>query len=480
MDPQQNHGDKSEQTSSELGEVSDLRQIFAQEFREQESLRMTAGFFPLNYRKVDLKDVDCAKLAELLNLSTPTSSGVYAMLPMGKAVYSRLEKLLDAKLSQIGGQKISLPVLQPLEVWRPGESDGRYDTFKDTFFHTSLDARSLCLSPSCEEFIVETIRPLGSISHKHLPFVLYQQEPHFRINRGAHGLHRSSEYVLHESYVFENGEEQCSNWQEKLANAYCDALKVCGVSPVSGPECREGHEPSAHSSINIYVPQATVTEDTSHIFGEEAILVGPDGKLLATTLPIEVLSDSSSSQYGDRGKLLRVSRVAQSSMLGTHYAELGDGLYYTNDKGQREPLRIVSGGFSLAKGLVALLEHHRTPDGVSWPIAVAPYEIALVPVGSGGSDTYVMAEKAFSELQAKGFRVLLDDRKVSAGVKFNDQDRIGCPIRVVIGPRSLKNGEFEIQAKSVSKPVLFPLHQISEAVSRVYALELNEELGSYQ
>lgn len=105
-------------------------------------------------------------------------------------------------------------------------------------------------------------------------------------------------------------------------------------------------------------------------------------------------------------------------------------------------------GFDPEKILLALAESHHDDKGLTLPAPVAPFDIYLMHVPGKTMDTLPAAEDLYQKLQAAGLSVLFDDRNERAGVKFNDADLVGCPIRITVGERGLQNGMVEVKKRS--------------------------------
>jgi prolyl-tRNA synthetase len=110
---------------------------------------------------------------------------------------------------------------------------------------------------------------------------------------------------------------------------------------------------------------------------------------------------------------------------------------------------LASGGkFDFEKIIFALAEYHHDEKGLTLPASAAPFDVYLMHVPGKTMDTKAPAEKLYDELTAAGLSVFFDDRDERAGVKFNDADLIGCPVRVTVGERGLQNGMVELKRRS--------------------------------
>jgi prolyl-tRNA synthetase len=146
------------------------------------------------------------------------------------------------------------------------------------------------------------------------------------------------------------------------------------------------------------------------------------------------------------GKPLDIARgieVGHIFKLGTKYSQaLGCG--FTDEKGETRPAIMGTYGIGVGRTMAAAIEQHHDADGIVWPLALAPFEIALVSLNPSDEATRTAADGLYEALQAAGLEVFYDDRDERPGVKFKDADLIGFPIRVNVGGRALKEGKVEI------------------------------------
>jgi prolyl-tRNA synthetase len=136
---------------------------------------------------------------------------------------------------------------------------------------------------------------------------------------------------------------------------------------------------------------------------------------------------------------------------------------------QRAETLATRNEFSFKKILFALAESHHDDKGLTLPKSAAPFDVYLMHVPGKTMDTRAEAEKIYSELQAAGISVLFDDRDERAGVKFNDADLIGCPVRVTVGERGLQNGMVEVKARKRAENAQVELEAISAQIKNLIA-----------
>jgi len=162
-------------------------------------------------------------------------------------------------------------------------------------------------------------------------------------------------------------------------------------------------------------------------------------------------------------KMRRAIEVGHVFKLGTRYSEPLNALFLADD-GKQYPMIMGCYGIGITRTLQAIIEQSNDKDGIIWPISVAPYTVCITPLSaSPESEVVKQAERIYSELQAQGVDVILDDRDERAGVKFKDADLIGFPIRIGIGEKSLAKGEIEIKPRGGSLTAV----KSSEVVTKV-------------
>ena len=132
--------------------------------------------------------------------------------------------------------------------------------------------------------------------------------------------------------------------------------------------------------------------------------------------------------------------------LGTRYSD-PLGATYLDVEGVQRPIWMGSYGIGPARIAAAAVEQLADEKGISWPRALAPWDVEIVVLGKAGSEELAAAEGLYGQLRAIGLDVLLDDRDLGPGAKFADAELLGCPLRLTVGRRSLKDGRVEAQRR---------------------------------
>ncbi|HEU0023092.1 MAG TPA: His/Gly/Thr/Pro-type tRNA ligase C-terminal domain-containing protein, partial [Thermoleophilaceae bacterium] len=132
--------------------------------------------------------------------------------------------------------------------------------------------------------------------------------------------------------------------------------------------------------------------------------------------------------------------------LGLRYSE-PLGARFLDEEGREQPAWMGSYGIGPARVVAAAIEQYADEHGISWPRAVAPFDVELVTLGKEGEEARTVADRLYDDLREAGLDVLYDDRTASAGEKFADAELVGCPLRLTVGKRSIESGELEVQVR---------------------------------
>ncbi len=180
----------------------------------------------------------------------------------------------------------------------------------------------------------------------------------------------------------------------------------------------------------------------------------------------DLVADISAVRDGDGcpqcGAPLRLARgveVGNIFKLGTRYS---DALHCTflDENGNNQPVIMGSYGIGVGRLLACVAEEHNDDRGLVWPAAIAPYPVHLVVLPGREVDTGAIAASVEAALTAAGLEPLVDDREESAGVKFNDADLIGLPVRLTISERAYKRGGVEMKLRGSAESRVIPLDQV--------------------
>ncbi|MGI8474899.1 MAG: proline--tRNA ligase [Thermomicrobiales bacterium] len=160
----------------------------------------------------------------------------------------------------------------------------------------------------------------------------------------------------------------------------------------------------------------------------------------------------------------RAIEIGNIFQLGARYSAVL-GANYLDADGQAKPIFMGSYGIGSGRAVASIVEQRFDEKGIVWPVAVAPFHVSLLSLGSADdAETTAAADALYAELTAAGIEVLYDDRPDRAGVKFNDADLIGNPIRISVSPRTLKNGQAELKGRTETEATYAPLGDVVSTV----------------
>ena len=164
-------------------------------------------------------------------------------------------------------------------------------------------------------------------------------------------------------------------------------------------------------------------------------------------------------QCGAPMRLARGVEVGNIFKLGTRYS---DALHctYLDENGSSLPVIMGSYGIGVGRLLACVAEEHHDERGLMWPAAIAPYPVHMVVLPGREVDTGVIAASVEAALIAADLEPLVDDREESAGVKFNDADLIGLPVRLTVSERAFKQGGVEFKLRDAAQSRVIPLDQV--------------------
>jgi prolyl-tRNA synthetase len=188
---------------------------------------------------------------------------------------------------------------------------------------------------------------------------------------------------------------------------------------------------------------------------------------------VDLMTDIALARAGDscpkcQGELSlsRGIEVGHVFKLGTFISERFGASFLDSD-GKPRPIVMGSYGIGLGRLLAAIVEQSHDDKGIIWPLCVAPYQVYLCPLSLDKSAVAPTAEKLYQELQKEGIEVLLDDRDDSPGVKFNDADLLGIPLRLTLSPRTLQSQSVEAKWRTEKKAQLLPLGNLAAVINKL-------------
>ena len=298
--------------------------------------------------------------------------------------------------------------------------------------------------------------------------------------------------VIQERFVFAVVRGDMELNETKLANA----INATQLRPAIEDEIREvGAEPGYASPVGLnnvlVVVDDLIPKSPNLVAGANEAGYHLRNVNYGRDFQASIITDITAAQEGDKcpecDQHLHFERgveVGNIFQLGTGYSQ-SMGAYYQDRDGKSLPVVMGSYGIGSGRLLACIAEEYNDEHGLMWPISIAPYHLHLVilagkqkkkqgtEVRGEGKDNNIKnlppssleaAEKLYGDLLADGIEVLYDDRQESPGVKFNDADLIGLPIRITVSQRALKQGGVEFKNRDQTERRIVPLDEVVSTI----------------
>ncbi|MCQ2358801.1 MAG: proline--tRNA ligase [Phascolarctobacterium sp.] len=159
---------------------------------------------------------------------------------------------------------------------------------------------------------------------------------------------------------------------------------------------------------------------------------------------------------GAKMEKARGIEAGQVFKLFTKYSKAMNATFL-DENGKEQPMYMGCYGIGVGRTMAACVEQSFDKDGIIWPVSIAPYEVLVVPVNAKDKESWDKAFEIYEALKKAGVEAVIDDRNERPGVKFKDADLIGYPLRVVVGPKTIKEGNLEVKARKTGEVSMLPM-----------------------
>ncbi|MFB0557233.1 MAG: proline--tRNA ligase [Dehalococcoidia bacterium] len=190
-------------------------------------------------------------------------------------------------------------------------------------------------------------------------------------------------------------------------------------------------------------------------------------------LQVDLVADIVLARSGDNcpkcGGTLSSARgieVGHIFKLGTFISKKMEA-FFLDHNGASWPIVMGSYGIGLGRLLAAIVEQSHDDKGIIWPLSVAPYQVYLCPLYLDNPEIAPLAEDVYHKLEKEGIEVLFDDRDESPGIKFNDADILGIPLRLTLSPRTIQSQSIEAKWRVGRETQLVALENLAAEVNRL-------------
>lgn len=364
-------------------------------------------------------------------------SGSYTLLPLGRLVELKLEKIVRGEMNLLGCEEVLMPLMHPKSLW---SETGRWDSAKDVMYQIKKDDKEYALSFTHEEVVLDLIRK-HSQSYRDFPIKIYHFSTKFRNEaRAKSGILRGREFIMKDLYSAHLSQKELDDFYFKVSDSYLKIFKTIGLD-VKVVESGGG----------------VFTDLTTHEFqvlsetGEDTIYFCDKCNFAQNKEIAKVEEGNKCPMCDGKIKVSNGIEVGNIFRFGTSYSEkMNVGVI--DNEGKKQFVHLGSYGIGMTRLIGTLAEVYNDEKGLKWPIVVAPFKAHLI-----GLDLE-KGKEIYKKLIENNIDVLFDDRDVSAGIKLADCDLIGIPYRLVVSQKT--EDKIELKDRSSDKTELLSLDEV--------------------
>ena len=376
-----------------------------------------------------------------------SSSGIYSWLPLGFKVMKKIEQIVREEQDRVGVQEILMPTIQSSDIWK---ESGRYEDYGEEMLRIKdRQNREMLYGPTNEELITEIFRSSVK-SYKALPQLLYHIQWKFRDElRPRFGIMRCREFYMKDAYSFDINDEEALFSYNKFFLSYLKTFKRLDLSAI---------------------PMAADTGPIGGNLSHEFIILAETGesKIYTDKRIFEVKSENTKlnkeSLIELRNKFEQFyavtddkfnekefkKKVSENYRLSTKGIEVGHIFYFGDKyskpmnasvdfKGKKEFVKMGSYGIGVSRLVGAIIEakYDDKNETMKWPLSVAPYECAILPMLSKNDDSNLVKANNISKLlNDKNIDTIIDDTDENFSSKMKKFNLIGIPYQIMIGKKT--------------------------------------------
>jgi prolyl-tRNA synthetase len=422
-------------------------------------MRLSRYFLPILRETPKEAEIVSHRLMLRAGMMRQESAGIYAFLPLGLRVLDKICDIVREEQNRSGAIELLMPTIQSAELWR---ESGRYDAYgKEMLRIKDRHTREMLYGPTNEEMITDIFRAYVR-SYRELPLNLYHIQWKFRDEvRPRFGLMRGREFLMKDAYSFDIDQAGARHSYNKMFVAYLRTFARMGLKaipmvaetgPIGGNLSHEFIILASTGESEVFCHRDYLGFDVP----DESADFDDVASLQATVDHWTALYAATSEKHDDAAfdalpEAARVSargiEVGHIFYFGTKYSEPMKALV-TGPDGADHPVHMGSYGIGPSRLVAAIIEASHDDAGIIWPESVAPFRVAILNLKQGDAATDAACEKLYAELQARGVDTLYHDLDERPGSKFATADLIGIPWQVVIGPKGLAAGQFEVKRRA--------------------------------
>ena len=377
-----------------------------------------------------------------------SSAGIYSWLPLGFKVMKKIEKIVREEQNRIGAQELLMPTIQSSDIWK---ESGRYDEYGEEMLRIKdRQNREMLYGPTNEELITEIFRSSVK-SYKSLPQLLYHIQWKFRDElRPRFGIMRCREFYMKDAYSFDISDEEALFSYNKFFLSYLKTFKRLELTAI--PMAADTGPIGGNLSHEFIILAET---GESKIFTDKRIFdLNSDGSKIEKK-SLEELRKKYEKFYAVTDEKFNKNdfekKVPEDYRLTTKGIEVGH-IFYFGDKyskplnagvdlpgGKKDFVKMGSYGVGVSRLVGAIIEakYNEKDEVMKWPLSVAPYEVAIIPlINKNENSNLEKSKNIYNFLKNKNIDVILDDTDENFSSKMKKFNLIGVPYQILLGKKS--------------------------------------------
>ena len=409
---------------------------------------ISKSFIPILKNNPSEAKIKSHQLMLRVGMIKQSSAGIYSWLPLGFKVMKKIEKLVREEQNKIGAQELLMPTIQSSDIWK---ESGRYEDYGDEMLRIKdRQNREMLYGPTNEELITEIFRSSVK-SYKSLPQLLYHIQWKFRDElRPRFGIMRCREFYMKDAYSFDISDEEALFSYNKFFLSYLRTFKRLELTAIP-MEADTG--PIGGNLSHEFIILAETGE--SKIFTDKRIFeLNSEGTKIEKK-SLEELRKKYEKFYAvtdekfDKNDFEK--KVPENNRLTTKGIEVGH-IFYFGDKyskplnasvdlpgGKKDFVKMGSYGVGVSRLVGAIIEakYNEKDEVMKWPLSVAPYEVAVIPlINKNETSNLEKAKNIYNVLKSKNIDVILDDTDENFSSKMKKFNLIGVPYQILLGKKS--------------------------------------------
>jgi prolyl-tRNA synthetase len=409
---------------------------------------LSKSFVPILKNNPSEAKIKSHQLMLRVGMIKQASAGIYSWLPLGFKIMKKIEEIVRQEQNKIGAQEILMPTIQSSEIWK---ESGRYEDYGEEMLRIKdRQNREMLYGPTNEEQVTEIFRS-SLKSYKSLPQLLYHIQWKFRDEiRPRFGIMRGREFYMKDAYSFDVSDEEAFYSYNKFFLSYLRTFKRLALTAI--PMAADTGPIGGNLSHEFIILADT---GESKIFTDKRIfdLNSNDTELEKNSL--QQMRKKYEQYYSVTDEKFNKDEfekvVSEENRLITKGIEVGH-IFYFGDKyskamgasvdlpgGKKDFVKMGSYGIGVSRLVGAIIEAKFDDKNeiMKWPLSVAPYDIALVPmINKNDTSALDKAVNINKELIKNNIDALIDDTDENFSSKIKKMNLIGAPYQIIIGKKS--------------------------------------------